>query len=721
MIRILRPASALILLSLISFSIAPAQQKGKGKKPQPAKESAPAVATVNGENIPYARYLELYRDQSNHQRIAGQDTTVDIANADAIFLQLVDEALLHQEAVKRKINVTRDQAFKLLLSNPPEFVKIPFTQNGVFYEETFRNVAQDPTLIAQLVGAKTNREEVIEKWKKDLEKVVRYIQNQEIRRRLGDQLYAEKPFTPAQIRNRYFAEKTTFTGSFVRVLHSTVPDSLVPVTEPELRTWYDTHKEEYRFSSARYISSLILPVIALSSDSSAQMTRVEQARLKILGAPVAERRNIVAQLAQGLPENRFAQDEPISLGAIPEFARTEMAAAKQGDVLGPYNIEGEQVLMFVESTIPTPDTVARARHILIKPGDATQDSLVNVMFIQLKDSIKNEDDFIRYAKLLGQDGSAPRGGDLGYFGRGTMISVFDSIAFNSPTGRAIGPITTRFGQHLVWVNERITNGYRLRELRFPLNKSEQATDLVMRDARLYADALRADSPSIDSLIREIKKRTPEALSDTSLLRQLEIYGDALTVTNFAFSANPGDVAIIRLPFDRVAVVKLLQAWPAGIAEYVNLRDGYVTPQVMRAKQLDYLKSRMMVLRDSMTPEMTLGFIRNHAPLAESFMVQSQVASSPPDEDPTILDSLIAVTPAGAVTGPVRGTHAYYFLRVEEHTLRPREEDFLRDREAFTKEYLQRTHDKLISDLLKKRREYADVEDKRPISDLVLRP
>lgn len=721
MIRFLRPTSVLILLLLVTLCSAPAQQKGKGRKPQPVKNSAPAVATVNGQSISYDRYLDLYRDQASHQRISGQDTSVDIANADAMFLQLVDEELLRQEAAKRKITITQDQAVKLLLSNPPEFVKGPFTRDGVFYEETFRSVVQDPTLMAQLVGARTNREEVIEKWKKDLEKLISYVRNQELRHRLGETLYAAKPFTPAQIRNRYFAEKTALTGSFVRVLHTTVPDSLISVTEPELRAWYDTHKEEYRFSSARYISSLILPVIALSKDSAAQMARMEQARLKILAAPVAQRQSVVEQLAYGLPENRFASDEPISLGSIPEFARTEMAAAKTGDVLGPYNIEGEQVLMFVEGTAPTPDIVARARHILIKPGDATQDSLVNVMFIQLKDSIKSEDDFIRYAKVLGQDGSASRGGDLGYFGRGTMINVFDSIAFNSPTGTSVGPITTRFGQHLIWVNERITNGYRLRELRFSLNKSEQATELVMRDARLYANALRADSPSIDSLIREIKKRTPEALTDTSLLRQLEIYGDALTVTNFAFNATPGDIAIIRLPFDRVSVVKLLQSWPAGIAEYENLRQGYVTPQVVRAKQLDYLKPTMMILRDSMTPDMTLGFIRYHAPLAESFMIQNQVASSPPDEDPTILDSLVAVTAAGAVSGPVRGTHAYYFLRVEEHTLRPREADFLRDRESFTKEYLHRTQDQMIKDLLKKQREYADVVDNRPISDLVLRP
>jgi len=719
MIRIFRHLPALVIILLVAAPAAHGQRRGKGRQTSTPKDS-PAAAIVNGQKISYDYYLQRCHDQANQQRKLGYDTAVDLANADAILMELVDQELLRQEAARRKISVTRADAMKMLLDDPPEFIKGPFTDaKGIFYEDTYRSVVQDPTLMAQLVGPDVDKKEVVEKWRNDLDKVITYLQEQELRRRLGETLQAEDPLTPEEIRYRYFAEHTTIVGSFIRVLHSTIPDSLVPVTEEEARAWYDSHREDYSFSSARYVSSLILPVKALHADSLARRTKLDETRSAIAKAPLDRRADVVAELSRGLPENRFPR-EAISLSSVPPMARAELAAAKRGDVAGPFEIEGEQVLIYVEDTTPVADTVVHARHILIKPGDPTQDSLVHDMMLSLRDSMQTEQEFIKYAGMFGQDGTAQSGGDLGYFGHGEMIREFDSAAFAAPIGKAVGPLKTRFGQHLLWVVERSNHGYRLRELRFPLDVAPEAEESVMQDAMMYADALRKDGAVADSLRREIKLRVPDAISDTSLLRRMDIYGDALAVTNFAFGAQPGEVAVIRLPYDRVAVVQLLQSWPAGVAEYAAIRENYVIPHVRRARQLEMLRPRMQTLADSMTPDMTLGFIRLYAPMAEAFMVQNQVVSPPPDEDKTILDSLITVTPAGSVSGPVRGRHAYYFLRVVDQTLRPSEEDYRRERETFTREYVARYNEELVTDLLKKLREYADITDQRPTSAILAR-
>ncbi len=146
----------------------------------------------------------------------------------------------------------------------------------------------------------------------------------------------------------------------------------------------------------------------------------------------------------------------------------------------------------------------------------------------------------------------------------------------------------------------------------------------------------------------------------------------LCVTNFAFTAEPGEVAIIKLPYDRLAVVKVLRAWPAGVAPYGDIKHSYVIPHVQRSRQLDILLPTMKALRDTMTPDMTLGNIRLSAPMAEAFMVENRSLSSPPDEDPTILDSLMATAGNNSVSGPVRGVHGYYFLRVLDKVISPSE-------------------------------------------------
>ncbi len=721
MIRTSRVLAVAITLVTIS-SVGHAQRRGASQGGgQSGRNASATVAIVNGKKIPLARYQELYSDQANNQRKMGYDTTVDLANADAIFRQVVQEELLRQEAAKHKIVVTRDGALKALLENPPDFMRPPFTDdNGVFHEETFRQVVRNPDLFAQLVGGSAaNQKKLVASWKEDVEKVIRYVQNEELKRRLGEALYAAKPLSEKQIKNRFFAERTSLVGSFVRVLHSTVPDSLVPVSDEDARAWYKSHQEDYSFSAARYVSSFIIPLIALPSDSAAQRSKVESAREILQAAPVSERPRLMRELSRGLPENRFS-DEPMSLLRVPERARDQIAASKTGDVFGPYDVDGEKILLYVEGTGATEDTVLRARHILVKPGGAEQDSMIYQLLSDVKKQITSDSAFIAMARLYGQDATASRGGDLGYFGRGTMVPEFDAATANAAIGEVIGPVKTQFGQHLIMITERRTTGHRLRELRFPLAVSPQASDLVMNDAALWAEGLRNPGPNTDSLFAEIRNRHPGALADTSLLRRLDQYGDAMSITNFAFNAEQGEVAIIRLPYDRLAVVKLLRSWPAGVAPYGDIKYSYVIPHVQRSRQLDILRPTMEALRDTMTPDMTLGVIRLSAPMAEAFMVENRALTSPPDEDPTILDSMLAVAGNGSVNGPVRGVHAYYFLRVVEKTISPTQEEYARERENFSRRYLQQYREKLVDDLMIKASNFAEVTDQRPPVSIVLR-
>ncbi len=59
-------------------------------------------------------------------------------------------------------------------------------------------------------------------------------------------------------------------------------------------------------------------------------------------------------------------------------------------------------------------------------------------------------DFAEVAQTNSDDkGSAVRGGDLGWFGRGIMVQPFDSIAFAMEEGTLCAPFQTRFGWHII--------------------------------------------------------------------------------------------------------------------------------------------------------------------------------------------------------------------------------------------------------------------------------
>ena len=65
---------------------------------------------------------------------------------------------------------------------------------------------------------------------------------------------------------------------------------------------------------------------------------------------------------------------------------------------------------------------------------------------------KNPKSFADEAKKESQDpGSAPQGGDLGYFGRGAMVKPFEEAAFSARKGDIVGPVRSDFGYHIIQV------------------------------------------------------------------------------------------------------------------------------------------------------------------------------------------------------------------------------------------------------------------------------
>lgn len=105
---------------------------------------------------------------------------------------------------------------------------------------------------------------------------------------------------------------------------------------------------------------------------------------------------------------------------------------------------------------------------------------------ELRERILNGDRFSMLAKLYSEDpGSASKGGELGFFGRGQMVSEFEAAAFALKPGEVSPIIETQFGFHILQLIERRGNTVNVRHI---LMQPKTSSDDLLR-ARILLDSL----------------------------------------------------------------------------------------------------------------------------------------------------------------------------------------------------------------------------------------
>ena len=110
-----------------------------------------------------------------------------------------------------------------------------------------------------------------------------------------------------------------------------------------------------------------------------------------------------------------------------------------------------------EHTDEFKDPEKRVVEYLIYPNKATAADSQGVIKLanELMARAKAGEDFAELAKTYSEDtGSREKGGDMGFFARGSMVKPFEEAVFAGKPGEIAGPITTTFGLHVIKIHER---------------------------------------------------------------------------------------------------------------------------------------------------------------------------------------------------------------------------------------------------------------------------
>jgi peptidyl-prolyl cis-trans isomerase SurA len=98
----------------------------------------------------------------------------------------------------------------------------------------------------------------------------------------------------------------------------------------------------------------------------------------------------------------------------------------------------------------------RTRHILVRTNDLVSEAEAQRKLANLRERVVNGVDFAELARTNSDDGSASRGGDLGWLYPGDTVPEFERAVSELKPGEVSQPVKSPFGWHLIQVLERRT-------------------------------------------------------------------------------------------------------------------------------------------------------------------------------------------------------------------------------------------------------------------------
>lgn len=232
----------------------------------------------------------------------------------------------------------------------------------------------------------------------------------------------------------------------------------------------------------------------------------------------------------------------------------------------------------------TPKRV-RAQHILIRVDEDAPEAEAKAAeekILAAKKEIEEGADFGEVAQRVSEDeGTKVKGGDLGMFGPGSMVKPFEDAAMALEIGQISEPVRSRFGYHLIKVNEiEPPSEKALEEVQDQLARELLASEAAKDVAKARAQAILAEADG-----RPLQELYPEV----DMTKQPEGEPAPIqTTTTGPFAVGSDFIPKLGAAPDLVRHVAGLDA-PGLIDQVFEVGESFVVVEVLSREKPDLSK------------------------------------------------------------------------------------------------------------------------------------
>ena len=261
-----------------------------------------------------------------------------------------------------------------------------------------------------------------------------------------------------------------------------------------------------------------------------------------------------------------------------------------------------------------------------------------------------------------------RGGNLGWFSRGQMVKPFEDAAFAASAGDIVGPVLSRFGYHIIQVNDQRTTDDKeelnASHILLKINMGPNTRDALKRKSTLFS--YDASDPTIGfaAAVDSHQVETKTASNITVGSSALRILGPFRNAVRFAYENQLDDISD---PFenDRYFIVARLDSiLPEGTHSFEQV-EGQIKNSMNQDRLLDATKVLAEQLLDQFDQGATFQEIKDNNDNVDLVSGETKLLTRSFNSfgRSNFLVGALLKARAGDVIGPISTTRGHGIVKV----------------------------------------------------------
>jgi peptidyl-prolyl cis-trans isomerase D len=368
------------------------------------------------------------------------------------------------------------------------------------------------------------------------------------------------------------------------------------------------------------------------------------------------------------------------------------------EVLEAYSLENEKVnaryILFDQTTISDENIVIpdmemedyykghneeyrepekrKIQYVLFEAKPSAEDSLQTRYDMEdIQRRLKEGADFEEVAKESSEDESnASKGGDLGFFGKGTMVKPFEEVAFAGKVGEIVGPVETPFGLHLIQIVARKTEN----------NETQVHARHILLKYKMSSETyngINERSEYLSSELSKLKKgdftefveQEGYTVQETPLFQKggfIPGIGMSSQIGHYAFQ---GDVGWISSPIsfnENIVLFRISEIQKERIKPFEDVKTT-IESILKRQKQKERAGKFSQAIWSAISSGMDIEKVAeaNNLKVNDTGLFSMQSTIPGVGRDPNFLGKAFRLS-VGEISEPFEGERGYYILQVLDH-------------------------------------------------------